>query len=181
MYDMFKVKAEAVGSEVHRFGTKADSLNFLVSLLKREEIKDAPGFYAVWAECPIFQGSEVKNLTKTVPGLKFDVTRQLAKDSKIGVTQAAWGLANTGTIVQSSFAVEQRLASSLPWIHVALLNTGNIIADLAALTAKVHPKKNDYTALITGPSRTADIERVLAIGVHGPERLIIICIDEMGR
>ena len=39
----------------------------------------------------------------------------------------------------------------------------------------------NYIAMITGPSRTADIERVLTIGVHGPKRLIIILVDDLGR
>ena len=55
-----------------------------------------------------------------------------------------------------------------------------IVADLLALMTKMHPDKSNYIALITGPSKTADIERVLAIGVHGPERLVIVCVDELG-
>lgn len=44
--------------------------------------------------------------------------------------------------------------------------------------ARVDPRRARYLALITGPSRTADIERVLTIGAHGPERLIIVFFDE---
>jgi L-lactate dehydrogenase complex protein LldG len=44
----------------------------------------------------------------------------------------------------------------------------------------MHPDKSSYLTLITGPSKTADIERVLAIGVHGPERIVILCVDELG-
>ena len=43
------------------------------------------------------------------------------------------------------------------------------------------PNRMGYLSMITGPSRTADIERVLTIGVHGPVRLIIIFVDELGR
>ena len=46
--------------------------------------------------------------------------------------------------------------------------------------ADADPKRMGYLSMITGPSRTADIERVLTIGVHGPERLIIIFVDELG-
>ncbi len=44
---------------------------------------------------------------------------------------------------------------------------------------KMHPKDDKYITLITGASKTADIERVLAIGVHGPERLVIVCVDDL--
>jgi L-lactate dehydrogenase complex protein LldG len=50
---------------------------------------------------------------------------------------------------------------------------------LPAFIQRVDPRKSAYLAFITGPSRTADIERVLTIGVHGPARLIIILVDDV--
>jgi L-lactate dehydrogenase complex protein LldG len=178
MYEMFKAKAEVVGGEVLRFSTKAEALDFIWGFLKKEDIKDAPGSYALWADSPILKGVDTKALARKILGLKFEVTRQLAKEAKICITQVDWGIANTGTVAQDSTAVEQRLAAALPWIHIALLSTDNIVADLPALMSRMHPSRNRYITLTTGPSRTADIERVLAIGVHGPERLIIVCIDD---
>jgi L-lactate dehydrogenase complex protein LldG len=181
MFEKFKAAAEAAGNtEVQHFGTKAEALNFIEGFLKKEEIKDTPGSYAVWADATILKGVDTKDLAAKVPGLKFQVTRDLAKNAKIGITQMEWGLANMGTLAQDSTAVEQRLASALSWIHVALLPTDKIVADLPTLMTKMHPDKSNYIALITGPSKTADIERVLAIGVHGPERLVIVCVDELG-
>ena len=180
MYEMFKAKAEVVGGEVFRFGTKAEALDFIGGVLKKENIKDAPGSYALWADSRILKGVDTKALAKKIPGLKFEVTRQLAKEAKICITQVDWGIANTGTVAQDSTAVEQRLAAAVPWIHIALLSTDTIVADLPALMSRMHPSRNRYITLTTGPSRTADIERVLAIGVHGPERLIIVCIDDAG-
>lgn len=181
MFDKFKAAAEAAGNtEVQRFGAKAEALIFIEGLLKKEEIKDTPGFYAVWADSPFLKGIDTKELAAKVPGLKFEVTRELAKNAKIGITQMEWGLANMGTLAQDSTAVEQRLASALSWIHVALLSTDKIVADLPALMTRMHPGTSNYIALITGPSKTADIERVLAIGVHGPEQLVIVCVDESG-
>jgi L-lactate dehydrogenase complex protein LldG len=181
MFDTFKAKAEAAACEVVRFATRAEALDFILQFMKDEGIVDVPGSYAVWADSPFLEGVDTKILEAQVPGLSFAVTRQRAKDAKIGVTQMAWGIANTGTLAQDSSAVEQRLASALTWIHIALLASDNLVPDLPALMTKLHPSRNGYIALITGPSRTADIERVLAIGVHGPERLVIVCVDELGR
>lgn len=181
MYEQFKAKAEAAGNtEVRRFGTKAEALTFIEETLKKEEIKNTPGSYAVWAECPFLIGLNTKTIATKTPGLHFDVTPEAAKNSKIGITQMEWGLANMGTMAQDSTKVAQRLASALPWVHIALLGTNNIVADIPALMTKMHPSKSNYIALISGPSKTADIERVLAIGVHGPERVLIVCVDELG-
>jgi L-lactate dehydrogenase complex protein LldG len=65
-------------------------------------------------------------------------------------------------------------------MHIALVATDGLLADLPSLLTKINPKECGYISMITGPSRTADIERVLTIGVHGPERLIIIFVDELG-
>jgi len=180
MFDTFKAKAEAAGCQVVRFATSAEALDFILQFMRDEGVADAPGTYAVWADCPFLNGLDRQALEKRVPGLTFNVTPQSAKDARIGVTQMHWGIANTGTLAQDSSAVEQRLASALTWIHIALVGTADIVADLPALMTKMHPSQHGYIALITGPSRTADIERVLAIGVHGPERLVIVSVDELG-
>jgi L-lactate dehydrogenase complex protein LldG len=180
MYDNFKTRAEAVSAEVHRFATKDQALDFIIDVLKKEGISDARGSYAVWADCPFLKGVDAKLLSQKVPGLRFDVGREVAADAKVGISQMDWALAGTGTLVQNSTAVEQRLVSMLSSIHIALIATDRILTDLAALLTKVSPRESRYIAFITGPSRTADIERVLTIGVHGPERLIIVFVDELG-
>ena len=177
MFEAFKARAEAAGCQVVRFVTRAAALDFILQVLRDEGVAEAPGAYAVWVGCPFLDGVDTRGLEGKVPGLKFEVTRQLAKDARVGVTQMDWGIAGTGTLVQDSSAVEQRLASALTQVHVALIGTGRIVADLPALMARVHPRDSAYLAFITGPSRTADIERVLAIGVHGPERLLVVAVD----
>lgn len=181
MYELFKKKAEAAGNtEVYRFGTRAEALECIVQILQREAVADAPGSYAVWADSPFLEGFDRRDLAAKVPGLTFDVTREASKQAKVGITHMEWGIADTGTLAQDSTRAADRLASALPWFHVMILPTGNIVADLASLMEKLDPARSNYIALITGPSKTADIERVLAIGVHGPEKVAIVCVDEAG-
>ena len=175
MYEQFKTRAEGVSAEVHRFATKDAAQEFLIPFLEQEGVADTPGSYAVWAVCPFLIGLDLK-----IPGLKFEVTRELSADARFGISQVSWALADTGTLVQDSTAIEQRLVSSLPTIHIALVPTSGILPDMPTLLTRIHPKDSGYIAMITGPSRTADIERVLTIGVHGPERLVIIFVDELG-
>lgn len=179
MYEQFKARAEGVGAEVYRCPDREAALAFILPFLRKEGVADAPGSYAVWADGPFLRDLDPK-LPAEVSGLRFELSRDVAANARIGITQAEWALADTGTLVQDQTAVEQRLASSLTDIHIAILPTGNIIPDKAALLARIDPKTSRYIGFITGPSRTADIERVLTIGVHGPERLVIVCVDDMG-
>jgi len=180
MFESFKARAETSGNtEVKRFETTAQALGFIEEFLAQQEIKDEVGSYAVWAESPILKMVDTNAMVQKFPGLSFNVTRELSKGAKIGITQLKWGLAETGSMAQDSTDVEQRLASALSWIHVAILPTTKIIADIPALMTKMHPKDTKFITLITGASKTADIERVLAIGVHGPERLVIVCVDDL--
>lgn len=181
MFNEFKTRAEAVSAEVFRVGTKAAALDFLLGFLQRENIADQPDSYAVWAACPFLDGFDREALARQLPGLRFDVTRQTAAQAKAGISQMEWAAAATGTLLQDATAVEQRLVSSLPLIHIALIPTHKIVADMPSALAKLDPRRAAYISAITGPSRTADIERVLTIGVHGPERLVIVCVDELGE
>jgi L-lactate dehydrogenase complex protein LldG len=179
MYEQFKARAVGVGAEVYHFGTRKHALDFILPFLRQEGTADAPGCYAVWAESPFLDGLEREQWPEC-PGLSFQVTRELAAQAKIGISQMEWALADTGSLVQDQGAPEQRLVSSLTSIHIALVPSGNILEGKQALFKKINPSTSRYIAFITGPSRTADIERVLTIGVHGPGRLIIIFVDELG-
>ena len=178
MYEQFKARAEGVSAEVYRFETKALALDFIVGFLQREGIADEPQSNALWADCPFLDGIDRQALGD-IAGLKFEVTRELAADARFGISQMGWALADTGTLVQDSTAIEQRLVSSLSSIHIALVPTAGLLPDLPTLLTRIDPGESGYIAMITGASRTADIERVLTIGVHGPERLIIVFVDAL--
>lgn len=179
MYEQFKTKAEGVSAEVHRFGTSAEALAFLVSFLQNEGVADQEGQYCVVADSP-FLGAIDRAPLAAVTGVSFEVTRERAAGAKVGISQVDWALADTGTLVQDATAIDKRMVSTLPFIHVALIATSGLRADMPAWLADVQQDAIGYIAMITGPSRTADIERVLTIGVHGPERLVIIFIDQLG-
>ncbi|MBJ6723409.1 LutC/YkgG family protein [Geomesophilobacter sediminis] len=178
MYEQFKAKAEGVGAEVHRFARETEALEFLRALLKTEGTAQAGGPVAVWAPGALRDGAG--KVLLSLPGITGAVTREAAAGARIGISEVDWALADTGTLVQDQSAPEQRLVSSLTELHVAILRSGTILSDKLALLSKIDPRKSRYIAFITGPSRTADIERVLTIGVHGPKRVLILCIDETG-
>lgn len=179
MYQLFKARAEGVGAEVYRFITNDAALDFIIQFLQKEGVADTPQSRALWADCPFLTQVDRQPLQR-LSGLKFEVSRELAAEAKFGISQMQWALANTGTLAEDASAIEQRLVSSLSTIHIALAPTRGLLPDLPTLLTILEPDKMGYIALITGPSRTADIERVLTIGVHGPERLIIVFSDELG-
>lgn len=169
LYQRFHARAAAVSAEVHRLPSRQAALEFVIETLAKEGVAETPGAQAVWAG-----GPELHHLASRVPGLSFDVTRENAAAARIGITEADCAIAATGTLLGDSTAVAQRLASTLPAIHIALVALLNLRESLAGALAQFDPRRARYLAAITGPSRTADIERVLTIGVHGPVRLIIV-------
>lgn len=101
----------------------------------------------------------------------------------IGITVALAGLADSGAIVISSSESESRSVSLLPTEHIALLPAGRILPSLlqAAPLLRVLAGGDGSSAatLVGGPSKTADIEKVLVTGVHGPAALTILVIDDI--
>jgi L-lactate dehydrogenase complex protein LldG len=106
--------------------------------------------------------------------------RHHAPAASAGLTGANFAIAATGTVVLESTNEAMRLASTLPPVHFVILDPRKIMADAASavpLLRRFHQQlPQAYLAYVTGPSRTADIERVLTIGVHGPKELhILLC------
>lgn len=98
----------------------------------------------------------------------------------VGLTWSQFGIAETGTLVIDSTDEDIRLATMISEIHVALLPVTRLVNSAYDIEKQLQGQmKNhgNYTAMITGASRTADIERVLALGVHGPLQLHIVLIE----
>lgn len=108
--------------------------------------------------------------------------RNAAPAALIGVTSADLALADTGTVIIESSNEDLRLATTLPEHHVILLDPRKIYADTTqaySIIRQLHQcSEHNFLAFITGPSRTADIERVLTIGVHGPREVHILLLEE---
>ena len=93
----------------------------------------------------------------------------------VGISTAQAGIAETGTLVLDSAVERHRLVSLVPPVHIAIINASSIVETLGeALTLLQKKEISPAITFITGPSRTADIELTLAIGVHGPQELYVI-------
>jgi L-lactate dehydrogenase complex protein LldG len=95
------------------------------------------------------------------------------------VTSAAGAVADTGALILRPTAEEPRLMSLVPPIHIAVLRAEEIFASLAdAMRAGNWPADMPTNMLlISGPSKTADIELILAFGVHGPKELVVLILE----
>ena len=95
----------------------------------------------------------------------------------VGITAAQGAIAETATLVLQSDRERHRLVSLLPPVHVAILKANQLCLTLGEALAALHVNGEELSptiTFITGPSRTADIELTLAIGVHGPQKLFVI-------
>ena len=84
------------------------------------------------------------------------------------VSEASYGLADTGSVVLMSAPDEPRARSLLPEVHISLLREDRILPGLDELFAALGGELPSALAIVTGPSRSADIEQSLTVGVHGP-------------
>ena len=107
--------------------------------------------------------------------------RERADALHTGLTRADWGIADTGSLVLDSASEDLRLATMLVETHVAVLPVSRLratVTDLEEEMTRLMAAPPSYLAFITGASRTADIERVLTLGVHGPLELHLLLLKD---
>jgi L-lactate dehydrogenase complex protein LldF len=103
---------------------------------------------------------------------------QAASRVRAGLTGALAGIANTGSLVLTGGSGQPLTASLLPLVHLAILREQDIQEDLRQVLSLEALKQAPAAVIITGPSRTADIEMALTIGVHGPGELHVFVITD---
>jgi len=104
--------------------------------------------------------------------------RECCATVDVGITSADYALADTGTLVMLATPQEARMISLLPPMHIAVVPAERILSGLDELfTVLPEPARvTSSMVLITGPSRTADIEQILVRGVHGPGEITVVVV-----
>ena len=175
--DLFKTSLEAVNGHCVVARTELEivhSLTRIITELKHSQLN--PSRMAL---------SDAKGLERLVElvAVQMDVTVAPSSsdlfDIDIGITTAQAAIAETGTLVLDSSRERNRLISLVPPVHIAIVEAANLHSTLGETLAALQrdDEVSPIVTFITGPSRTADIELTLAIGVHGPQELYVIIYD----
>lgn len=153
--------------------------NIVAALLRFIEEKEL-GSFSIW-ESEFLKELKIKDELKNT-GLKLITAKnknRIAK-SDIGITEVDYAIVDTGTLVLLTKKNQPRSVSLLPPIHLAIVRPENLvrnIKDLFIILKSNLEEEQDITScmtFITGPSRTADIELNLTLGVHGPKELYVV-------
>jgi L-lactate dehydrogenase complex protein LldG len=116
-------------------------------------------------------------------GIKVNKPGSDDREMKVAVTTCEFLIARLGSVMISSGQVSGRKMNIYPEIHIVIAFTSQIVVDLKDALSKL---KNKYSgkipslvSVITGPSRTADIEKTLVMGAHGPKELYVFMADDL--
>lgn len=177
LFPEFEKRAKAVAAEVFRVKTPREGGDLVLDLARQAGARKV-----VSVSSPLQEAAGIEAAFNSA-GIEFygdqNSIATHAATADIGISGVEFGIAESGSVCQDAYAIESRLVSTLPPIHVVFLNSSLIVPGIIEAFEIISTFfDRGYVTFITGPSRTADIEVVLAIGVHGPVRLVIIAVDE---
>lgn len=178
--------ASALVGVVGRFSVAASAqmvCDQIAGIADGVKAKKAVGWHSPWLQqlglASRLAEMEIEFVTDQEGGDKAAFIKEAA-EAAIGITPVDYALADSGTLCLLAGKNQPRTASLLPPVHIAVLLPDKIVRgldDLFTLLQADHGELSSAVTLITGPSRTADIELTLVVGVHGPQQLHVILAD----
>jgi L-lactate dehydrogenase complex protein LldG len=177
LFPEFEMRAKAVSAEVFRVPTAVEGREALIRLVEAAGVKKA-----VVVESPLQKAAGITEALRSRGIAVYTEPEEIAAHADtadIGISGVEFGIAETGSVFQDGYAIATRLVTILPPLHCVFLPSAHIVPGIPEAFEIISQNfDHGYLGFITGPSRTADIERVLTIGVHGPGRFAIIAVDE---
>lgn len=178
LFNRFRNNAELVAAKVSKIKSVSDAIDYASVLVEKDTRRP------VIIAAPEYSESEIDELQRNAPDTKIIAKDLYAYQAGISfaITTAEFGIADTGTLVINSNDMDKRLATMIADVHIVILPEIKIAATAADLIPDLNlllSESSGYLAFVTGPSRTADIERVLVTGVHGPLELHILVIEDV--
>jgi L-lactate dehydrogenase complex protein LldG len=174
---VFKKNLEALAGEVFIADSAVEAANKLSELLSSNSNRI------------IYQQSKMLDLLKGESTNLVELLNTRAVSLSPGITNSDFGahgfgitiaralIARTGSVVIDSLSCGGRRASVLPEHHIVLASRGQLVPNLTPILVDLsNDSAPNYGCVITGPSRTSDIEKTLVLGAHGPKRLSVIIV-----
>ncbi len=169
--ESFCARIEALAGKTYRAGSMEDARAYVASAIARRS--------AVASNAPVLRECGITEIAGVQSGMNDrEALRALCASAACGITGADYALADTGTLVMLASAQDARLISLLPPVHIAIVRRERLLTGLDELLSILpHPaEQTSSMVLITGPSRTADIEQILVRGVHGPGEIHVVVL-----
>ncbi len=177
-----KTLMEAMRTEVHLTGAK-NWVNTVEDILKERDVKSL--LYAPGTAIGKTLEHQWENRAGDLPQLisyKKDIEqlKEMVFNVDAGITSTTGAIAETGALILWPTEKEPRLMSIVPPLHIAVLQADKIHNSLSEVIQKENwpAKMPTNVVLVSGPSKTADIEMTLAFGVHGPKELIVLILED---
>jgi L-lactate dehydrogenase complex protein LldG len=177
LIDEFITRMQAVRGEVHRIGRDA-WVNWINTEMPARGMRRAligRGAIALRFEQAVANEIELNRYDSAIETCKAHLFQEI----DFSITGSLAGLAESGSLALWPDAEEPRLLSLVPPLHIALLDAGRLFENFAQLIEAEGWADGMPTnaLLISGPSKTADIEQTLAYGIHGPEAMITLILE----
>ena len=170
--EVLLAEIERLAGKTRRLASRDDLQAALAELVTAEEVRKA----TVWATPDLLAWEVPATLrARGVELVSPQADKRLVAQCDLGITGVDLALPETGTLVLRSSPERPRVVSLLPRVHLAILRPAALRADLHQVFSEV--KADGSFVLITGPSRTSDIELTLTIGVHGPKSLHVWVVE----
>ncbi len=165
--ERFLSELSLLGVTVHQESTGAEVCTRVESLIHGQRVLSWQPASLPYDLLHVLMGQEVMT-----PG----ATKEEKATAAIGLTGVDAAIAETGSLCLLSSGAHARSASLLPAVHVAVVREDQIVATMGMFFERFAPRIRESSCLniVTGPSRTADIELTLTLGVHGPGKLIVV-------
>ncbi len=173
----FEIALTAAGGEAHHLDSLEKAVDRVVELLNQLEA----GRVVVNGEPPLAHldlSARLRDIDWFVVGQTEGDLRAFCAAADVGLSGADCALAETGSIIISSGPSKSRLATLLPPVHLALVPISSLTTDIFTWRKVGEEPFPANMTIVSGPSKSADIEQTLSTGVHGPKRFIVLLYDD---
>ncbi len=177
LQSQFITALTALHGEVIPVSNAASAGKAVVAFLQKEGVDTVLAWVPEHLPADVARALEAAGVSLMAPVIDTPEAVAQAAAQRVGLTAALAGIAATGSLIVPAGPGKPQTASLLPEIHLAILSAAAIVPDLATALRLPDVTQASMTSIITGPSRTADIEMTLTLGVHGPKRVVVFLIE----